>query len=78
MLYNFFNILTLTVIICAVTLVAIGIIILLVLSFLELDSHDMFVVILIMILASSLFFQLYKFLTAPIKRQETEQHKINN
>lgn len=79
MLYNFFNILTATVLIATLIAAAVVLIHWAVTSFLDLHFDDKLFAIFMTIFVFSTFFQIVdNFMSSSNRTPETEQHKTNN
>ena len=78
MLYNFFNILTITVLSGAAIFFVAALIYLAVIKFLELDLESRCFFIFMAVMVLSMGFQMCNKIISDSKKQETEQHKINS
>ena len=78
MLYNFFNILTITVLSGVAIFLVAGLIFLAVTYFLEADWETRCFFISMAVLVLSMGFQIADKIVSDVKTREVEQHKINN
>jgi len=78
MLYNFFNILTITVLSGVAIFLVAGLIFLAVIYLLEADWETRCFIIFMAVMVLSAGFQMCNKIISDSKKQETEQHKINS
>lgn len=78
MLYNFFNILTITVLCGAAIFFVVGLISLAVIYLLEADWETRCFIIFMAVMVLSACFQIFDKIRLDIETRETKQHKINN
>ena len=78
MLYNFFNILTMAVLLGAAIFFVAALIFLAVIYFLKVDLDTQLFIIFMAVLLLSMGFQIVDKIVSYVKKQETEQYKIDN